>query len=86
MATLADIAVVRPDILDIFDFDTIGRDVAHNNSLPPRWTFPDEVVDATRAQRAAEEQAAQEAALAQSAAATAKDLGQAPPELLDQAL
>jgi len=86
MATLADIAVVRPDVLDIFDFDTIGRDVAHNNSLPPRWTFPDEIVDGIRAERAAAQQAEQEAALAASAAATAKDLGQAPKELLDQAL
>lgn len=49
---IADIAVVKPEVLDHFDTDQITRDVSKANGMPTKWLLPVEGVLALREQRA----------------------------------
>jgi len=84
IATLAPLAQMEPSIMDIFDLDTMGRDVAHNFSLPHRWMKDSEEVAAIRAQRAAAQQAQEEAALLQAGSQAAANMGKAPKAMQEQ--
>jgi hypothetical protein len=84
IATLAPLAELDPTIMDVFDLDTISRDVSHNFSLPHRWMKDAEEVAQIRAARAAEQQAAQEAALLESGTKSAANIAKAPQEIQEQ--
>lgn len=84
IATLAPIVQMDPSVMDVFDFDTISRDVSHNFSLPHRWMKDAEEVAQIRAQRAADMQAQQEAALLQAGTQSAANLGKAPKQIQEQ--
>jgi hypothetical protein len=70
-----------PSLFDVYDFDTIQRDLAEGQAMPTRHLVSDEVVAARRAQRAqqvqdqADTQAAPGAAAMIKAAAVAKKSG-----------
>ena len=81
LTLIGPIAQVAPEILDIYDFDQIGRDVSHNLSTPPKWVKPEEVVAQIRAERAQQQAQERAAMLAKEAAGAAKDMGSAPPEM-----
>jgi hypothetical protein len=84
IATLAPVAEMDPTVMDVFDFDTISRDVAHNFSLPHRWMKDAEEVAAIRTARAEAQQAQEQAALLESGSKSAANLGKAPQELQEQ--
>lgn len=69
------IAAVRPDILDNYNFDRISRDSALNNGMPSEWLTDEDERDAMRAQRAEAAQAAQTMALAEQGAGAVQKLG-----------
>lgn len=52
------IAAVRPEILDNYDFDRITRDGGRYNGMPPEWFKPEEEVEAQRQAQAEAQQAA----------------------------
>lgn len=72
------------DLLDNFDTDQITVDVSHNFALPPRWIRDAEAVAAIRKGRQEAAAAQEQAALLQSGAKAAKDLGGAPPAMQKQ--
>ena len=84
IATLMPLAEVDPTIMDVFNLDTISRDVAHNFSLPHRWMKDAEEVAQIRAARAEAQQAQEQAALLQAGAKAAADIGKAPKQLQEQ--
>ena len=78
-ASLANIANVKPDIMDNFDLDTVARDLALANGSSPKWLVPAKERDALRAERAQQQQ--QQAAAAElmaGAGALGGNLGKAP--------
>ena len=78
-AAIANIAAVKPDIMDNFDLDSIARDIALANGSSPKWLLPSRDRDAVREQRAAAEQqqiAGQE--LLAGASALGQNMGRAP--------
>lgn len=77
-ASLANIAAVKPDIMDNFELDDVARDIALSNGAAPKWLVPEKERDAVRQQRAAEQQAMQQAAILAEGAKLAPDLSKAP--------
>ncbi|MBQ6352032.1 MAG: hypothetical protein IJJ28_02040, partial [Lentisphaeria bacterium] len=78
-ASLANIASVKPDVMDNFDMDAIARDLALANGSSPKWLVPVKERDAARADRA--EKAQQQAAAAElmaGAGALGSNLAKAP--------
>lgn len=55
-------AAAHPEILDVFDYDEMGREVAEGAGVPTRWLLPPDKVDELRQQRAQAMQAQQQAA------------------------
>lgn len=78
-ASLANIAAVKPDIMDNFELDEIARDIALVNGSSPKWLVPakdrDEV-RAARAQQMQQQQATEE--LLAGAGALGNNMGKAP--------
>ena len=60
-ASLANIAAVKPDIMDNFELDEIARDIALVNGSSPKWLVPAKDRDKLREARAAEMQQQQAA-------------------------
>lgn len=76
------VAEINPDILDVIDFDKWIREKAETMGANPDMIRAEDVVKGFRDARAAAQQQAQAAAMAQSAAVTAKDASQANPDTL----
>jgi hypothetical protein len=76
MELVGQIAQMRPDILDNYDFDRITRDLIRNDGVNADWMLPQKAVDEQRAQRAAaaaqQAQMEQAAEMAKAAAAVGK--------------
>lgn len=83
---LAPLVQADPTIMDVFDVDTISRDVAHNNALPTRWLRSLEEVNAIRTDRAEQQRAMAQMQMAQMGAAAAKDMGEVPEDMREQIL
>ena len=77
-ASLANIAQIKPDVMDNFDLDGIARDVAAVNGSAPKWIVPVKDRDAVRRQRAEQQQAQQQAEMLAAGAKLAPNLGKAP--------
>lgn len=77
-ASLANIAAMKPDIIDNFQLDDVARDIALVNGAAPKWLVPEKERDAVREQRASEQQAMQQAAMLAEGAKIAPNLGKAP--------
>ena len=78
-ASLANIATVKPDIMDNFELDEIARDIALVNGSSPKWLVPAKERDEKRQAAAAAQQqqlAAQE--LLAGAGTLGNNLGKAP--------
>lgn len=78
-ASLANIAAVKPDIMDNFELDEIARDIALVNGSSPKWLVPARERDEKRQAAAAAQQqqlAAQE--MLAGAATLGNNLGKAP--------
>lgn len=60
-ASLANIAAVKPDIMDNFELDEIARDIALVNGSSPKWLVPAKDRDEVRAARAQQMQQQQQA-------------------------
>jgi len=78
-ASLANIAAVKPDIMDNFNLDDIARDIALVNGSSPKWLVAAKERDELRAERAQQmqqQQAAQE--LMAGASALGNNMGKAP--------
>ena len=71
------LAQYRPDVLDKVDLDQSIDEMGEMTGVSPRIIVPDEEVVRIRAQRAQEEQAAKQTALAREQAATTRDLAAA---------
>jgi len=76
-ATVAPIAAVRPEVLDVPDHDAITRFVAKTVGLPAHFINPPELVEEARQARAEAEQAAIQAEQAKTLADAAKSGAQA---------
>lgn len=78
-ASLANIASVKPDIMDNFDLDEIARDIAMVNGSSPKWLVPTKERDEARQQKAEamqQQMAAQE--MLAGAGALGNNLGKKP--------
>ena len=60
-ASLANIAAVKPDVMDNFELDEIARDIALVNGSSPKWLVPAKDRDEVRAARAQQMQQQQQA-------------------------
>jgi hypothetical protein len=67
MTRIAPIAAAKPEVLDIYDFETIARDLDRGDGMPPDWHLDEDAVRKLRDARAAQQQAA----MAQNVAAEA---------------
>lgn len=74
----------QPDLMDRIDGDQMIEDMARNEGLPARWIRSDEAVAAIREERALQQQAAQNVALAEGVSKAAANLGKAPPQLQER--
>lgn len=77
-ASLANVAAVKPEIMDNFDLDGVARDVAAVNGASPKWIVPVKRRDAIRQARAEAQAQAEAAQFAVEAGAKAANLGKAP--------
>ncbi len=66
-----------PEVLDNFNFDAVARDAPQYTGMPQRWITRQEDVDATREQRAKQQEAQQAAEAADQGAGTVEKLGRA---------
>lgn len=69
------LAAIRPDVLDNYNFDRITRDRARYNGMPPEWMLDEEAVAAVRQARAQQQQMAMAAQMAEQGSKTVKNLG-----------
>lgn len=81
LQTIMPLAQMRPDVLDNLELDTMVRDLARNNGVPPDVLTKLKKMAAFRQQQAQHQAQQQAAMMAQQLAGTAKDLGKAPPQL-----
>ena len=76
------LANIRPDVLDLWDFETAYRDMARNHGMPPEWIFDEKQVAAIRDARAKAAQKAQQMEMlergAKAAGAVGVDLSKPP--------
>ena len=78
-ASLVNIAQVRPEVLDNFDFDEIARQTALNNGINPAWLINTDDRDSMREDRAVQQAQAQGAGtLMEAAGALGNNLNKAP--------
>ena len=78
-ASLANIAAVKPDIMDNFELDDIARDIALVNGASPKWLVPAKDRDEVRAARQQQMQQQQAAdQLLAGAGALGSNMGKAP--------
>lgn len=75
VSSLGAVAQFKPDVLDKFDSDKWAEAYADMLGVDPNMVVPDEKVALIRQERAKAQAQAQQAAMMQSQAATAKDLG-----------
>lgn len=78
VGNLGQIAAFKPDILDKFNADAWADQYADMLGVDPELIMADDKVAIIRSDRAKAQQAAQQAAMANSASQTAKNLGQTP--------
>ena len=64
LGRLGPVMAIRPELMDHFDLDKASRDVARNQGWREDWLRPDFQVQAIRRDRAAQEEAARQEALA----------------------
>jgi len=76
IAPIGEMQLANPPVLDNFDFDKMARDVAKTHGASPTHLRSDKEVKKIREERAAREQAMQQAALAKEAADAVPKLGQ----------
>lgn len=77
----APVVQADPTALDPINIPNVMRDTARNVGFGEDWIRTKKEVEGIQQARAQAQQAAQKAALAQSMAATGKDLGQTPPDV-----
>ena len=75
---VGNLAAIRPEVLDKIDWDQTVDEMGEMLGVSPKLVVPDDVVAETRAARAEQQQAQQQAMAVQQSAATAKDLAQSP--------
>jgi len=76
VAFAGQVAQAKPEVLDKIDFDQTLDEYAAMVGTPPSMVRDDDAVAAMRKQRAEQEQAMQQAAIAQQGAQTAKALSE----------
>lgn len=69
------IASIRPDVFDSYDFDTMTRDRSRINSVPTAWMLPPEKVAQIREARAQQEQAMAMAQMVKDGSQAVKNVG-----------
>ncbi len=77
-ASLANIAAVKPDVMDNFELDDVARDVALVNGTSPKWLVPVRERDRLRQARAQAQAQAAQAEMLMQGAQVAPDLNKAP--------
>ncbi len=78
-ASLANIAQIKPDVMDNFELDEIARDIALVNGSSPKWLVPVRERDRKREAAARQQQQAQAGMeIMQGASALGNNLGKAP--------
>ena len=75
VSSIGAVAQFKPDVLDKFDSDKWAEAYADMLGVDPNMVVPDDKVALIRQERAKAQQAAQQAAMMQANAGTAKDLG-----------
>ena len=70
-------AEIKPEILDLYDFDKIGRAMSLNNGMPVDFLNDEKEIEMIRQQRAQQQMLAQQAELAQMNSQTNKNDAQA---------
>lgn len=76
IGSLAQLAEVKPEILDLADFDAWGRELAKSYGVPAKAMNSNEDIEEIRTQRAQQQAMAQEAAMMQEAGAGMKAVGE----------
>ena len=74
MERVLPLAEMRPELLDMYNFDTIHRDLDRGDGMPKEWHLDEEEVEQLRAARAQQQQAQQQAAMAMELATKQPDL------------
>lgn len=74
---LAPLANLKPEVLDIFDDDAVGREISEINGVPAKVMRPIEIVQQIRDQRAQAAQAQAEAQMADQGANAARNAAKA---------
>lgn len=64
MERVMPMAQIKPEVLDIYNFETIYRDLDRGDGMPKEWHFEEEDVEAMRQARAMQQQQQQEQAMA----------------------
>lgn len=77
LAIVAGVAQIDPQVIDLYDFDMIGRDLIAVTGVSPKYRRSDEDVEGIRQQRAEQQQAAQQQQAMLAAGQVAKDVGSA---------
>jgi hypothetical protein len=67
-------AALKPEVLDIYNFEVIYRDLDRGDGMPVEWHFDEEEVSQIRAARAEQMAAQQQAAMALELATKQPDL------------
>ena len=76
MGLIMSVAQVKEEVLDVVDWDTVGKDSATLSGVPARFMATKAKIDEVRKQRANERAQAQQIALAESKAKILRDAGQ----------
>jgi len=58
MTRIAPLAAVKPELLDIYDFETIARDLDRGDGMPKEWHLDEDAVEKLREAREQQRQAA----------------------------
>jgi hypothetical protein len=77
METMLPVAELKPEVMDVYDWDAIARGVGEINGMPAKQFLDPKVVEANRAKREQQMQAAQAVEAAPMIAGAAKDLAAA---------
>jgi hypothetical protein len=86
LSILEPILQSQPDLADNFDMDTLVRELARNNSIPPDIERPLKMVQEMRQARAQQMQAQQTIQSVQGIAKAGKDLNKAPKRMQDSVM
>ncbi|TFG60585.1 MAG: hypothetical protein E4H32_08400 [Nitrospirales bacterium] len=77
LAIVGGVMQIVPEVVDLYDFDALGRDLIAVTGVSPKYRRGNEAVDQIRQQRAEEQQAAQQQQQMVAAGQVAKDAGSA---------